>query len=118
MTVAPYAIANDLPYHLVSDFEIFAKDSPGLTSDFFFFNPKFSNHTVLLAWEHEHLPPTMAALVAQYFPAKVPSVPAWPYDDYDTIWTVTLDAKGNLTVTNALCEGIDSAKLPVTAPRF
>jgi len=31
---------------------------------------------------------------------------------------VTLDAKGDLTVTNAPCEGIDSAKLPVAAPRF
>jgi hypothetical protein len=31
---------------------------------------------------------------------------------------VTLDAQGNLTVDNALCEGIDSAKLPVTAPQF
>jgi len=35
-----------------------------------------------------------------------------------TLWTVTLDAGGNLTVHNALCEGIDSAKLPVTAPHF
>ena len=119
LTVAPYAIANNLPYHLVSDFEIFAKDSPKLTSDLFFFNPKFSNQTVLLAWEHEHIPPTIRALLASYFPAhKVPPVPDWPFSDFDTIWTVTLDAKGNLTVTNALCEGIDSAKLPVTAPHF
>jgi hypothetical protein len=29
-----------------------------------------------------------------------------------------LDAQGNLTVNNALCEGIDSAKLPVKAPQF
>jgi hypothetical protein len=31
---------------------------------------------------------------------------------------VTLDGVGNLSVNNALCEGIDSAKLPVTAPQF
>jgi hypothetical protein len=31
---------------------------------------------------------------------------------------VKLDAHGNLTVDNALCEGIDSASLPVTAPQF
>ena len=36
-----------------------------------------------------------------------PALP-WPRTDYDTIWTVKLDAQGNLTVDNALCEGIDS----------
>jgi len=41
--------------------------------------------------------------------------PNWPDDDYDTIWTVTLDGTGNLTVNNALCEGINSATLPATA---
>jgi hypothetical protein len=38
--------------------------------------------------------------------------------DYDTIWTVEIDAQGNLTVDNALCEGIDSTKLPVMTPQF
>ena len=38
--------------------------------------------------------------------------------DYDTIWTVKLDAHGNLTVNNALCEGINSAALPATPPQF
>ena len=42
----------------------------------------------------------------------------WPHTDYDTIWTVKLDAQGNLTVNNALCEGIESATLPKTAPQF
>ncbi len=119
LTVEPYAIANNLPYYLVSDLEIFAGDSPQLTSDLFFFNPKFSNQTVLLAWEHNHFPPIIDALLSSYFPqGGGPTAPAWPSDDYDTIWTVTLDAKGNVTVNNALCEGIDSAKLPVTAPQF
>jgi hypothetical protein len=31
---------------------------------------------------------------------------------------VELDAQGNLTVDDALCEGIDSTKLPSTAPLF
>jgi hypothetical protein len=31
---------------------------------------------------------------------------------------VTLDAEGNLTVNNTLCEGIDSAALPATCPRL
>jgi hypothetical protein len=31
---------------------------------------------------------------------------------------VKTDAEGNLTVNNALCEGIDSTALPDTAPPF
>jgi hypothetical protein len=31
---------------------------------------------------------------------------------------VTLDAEGNLTVDNAMCEGINSAALPATCPQF
>ena len=78
-----------------------------------------SNQTVLLAWEHEHYSTADNILSSRAMAAAVPAPPLpWPADDYDTIWTVTLDAQGNLTVNNALCEGIDSAKLPATAPHF
>jgi len=119
LTVQPYAIANNLPYYLVTGFEIFDPSSPQLTSDFFFKGGKFSNQTILLAWEHDHFPPIIDALLSSHFPTYVgPTAPAWPSNDYDTIWTVRLDDKGNLTVNNALCEGIDSTKLPVSAPQF
>jgi hypothetical protein len=119
LTVEPYAISNNLPYYLVSEFELLDPDSPKNTSDKFFTGGAFSNKTILLAWEHDHFPPTIAALLANYYPAdKAPKVPGWPDSDYDTVWTVTLDAKGNLTVNNTICEGIDSTKLPETAPKF
>jgi hypothetical protein len=117
LTVEPYAIANSLPYGLISDFELLAGNSPQLTSDFFFTGGRFSNQTVLLAWEHLHIPPTINALLSSY-QGSGPTAPNWPDDDYDSIWSVTLDAQGNVEVNNALCEGIDSAKLPVTAPQF
>jgi len=69
-----------------------------------------------MAWEHAHFPPTVNALLASYGSSQ--TVPDWSDDDYDTIWTVTLDSVGNLTVNNALCEGINSAALPATAPPF
>ncbi|MGD0229198.1 MAG: hypothetical protein ABSC19_02420 [Syntrophorhabdales bacterium] len=117
LTVEPYAIANNLPYYLVSDFEIFAGNSPQLTSDFFFTGGRFSNQTVLLAWEHDHFPLIVNALLSSY-KGSGQTAPPWPSDDYDTIWTVTLDAQGNVKVNNEMCEGIDSAKLPATAPQF
>ena len=53
---------------------------------------------------------------ARFFGLKSDRKEHW--NDYDTIWTVTLDAEGNLTVNNALCQGIDSASLPPTAPQY
>jgi hypothetical protein len=119
LTVEPYAIANNLPYNLAADFEIFASNGPASASNFFFKGGKFSNQKVLLAWEHNNIPDTVNALIASYFPSGgAPVIPGWPSGDYDTIWTVTLDSQGNLTVNNASCEGIESSALPATAPQF
>ncbi|MGD0223290.1 MAG: Ig domain-containing protein [Terriglobia bacterium] len=116
LTVEPYVIANNLPLNLVANIEIFAPDSPQLTSGFFFNCCAFSGQTVLLAWEHDHFPAIVDALLKSY--GSTQTAPAWPGDDYDTIWRVTLDSNSNLTIDNALCEGINSAKLPATAPQF
>ena len=118
LTAWPYAIANNLPYYLVSEFEIFDPGSPAATVRYFFFDPKFSGQTILLAWEHAHFPYIINALLG-YYPnggAQALATDAWPDTDYDTIWTVKLNGQGNLTVSNALCEGIDSTALPDTAP--
>jgi hypothetical protein len=127
LTAEPYAIANGLPYDLVASFNISAPNppeptsGPQLTSNFFFTGDQFSNQTVLLAWSYQFIQPTVNDLISSYFPGSTPpalQAPTWPGNDYDTIWTVTLDANGNLTVDNSMCEGIDSAKLPATCPQF
>ena len=134
LTVLPYAIANNLPFYLAASFElvdalIASPDVARTTSNFFFTNPNsdgvnLSNQTILLAWESGHIRPFLNALLTSYggpTPPQLPPPPpsdGWPDADYDTIWTVTLDAQGNLTVDNELCEGIDSASLPATAPQF
>ena len=118
LTAEPYAIANNLPYGLAASFDT---TSAPATSDFFFTGGTFSSQTVLMAWSYQFIQPTVNALIASYFPHAVPrppQAPDWPPDDYDTIWKVTLDAEGNLTVNNTLCEGIDSAALPATCPKF
>jgi hypothetical protein len=122
LTAEPYAIANNLPFYLAAGFELDAQNPPQLStqaSDFFFTGGKLSAQKVLLAWEHAHIPSTVNALLESYYPnGGAPSVPAWAGDDYDSIWTVMLDAQGNLTVNNNVCEGIVSASLPVTCPEF
>jgi hypothetical protein len=122
LTVAPYAIANQLPYYLAANFEVFSENPPkpaSKTSDFFFKSSQLSDHKILAAWEHKRIQTTVNALISSYFPNGAgPTAPAWPEDDYDTIWTVTIDAAGNLTVDNALYQGIQSSTLPATCPQF
>jgi hypothetical protein len=119
LTAEPYAIANNLPFNLAASVAVFSQNAPVLStlaSNYFFTGGAFSNQTLLVAWEHQHIPPTINALLETYGSSQV--APDWPDNDYDTIWTVTLDGVGNLTVNNALCEGINSPTLPATAPQF
>jgi len=124
LTVLPYAIANNLPYRLVSSFFISMPDDPDAaksTNDFFFTRNAgvdLSGHTVLVAWEHEHYEPLINYLLASYGSSIILPKGIWQQNDYDTIWTVKFDGAGNVTVNNALSEGIDTTKLPATAPLF
>ncbi len=119
LTVEPYAIASNLPFELVTSFAVFDQNPPDLSttaSNFFFTGDTFSNKTLLVAWEHDHIPPTVNALLSTYHGGQ--TAPNWQGSNYDSIWTVKLDAHGNLTVDDALCEGISSADLPKTPPQF
>ena len=128
LTVLPFAIDNNVPYSLVSDFQLMTKatdvTTAKKTSDFFFTGGKFSNKTILLAWESGHIRPLLKQLLETYGGINVKELDinlpntGWPGNDYDTIWRVTLDNQGNLSVDNELCEGIESKSLPSTAPMF
>ncbi|MFY9853965.1 MAG: hypothetical protein WAK26_08830 [Terracidiphilus sp.] len=125
LTVEPYAIANNLPYYLVSSFEL-ATPSTTLAqqgqqiSNFFFTGGKFSNQKVLVGWSYQQINPIVNALLSSYYPGNpLPSMsPTWLPADYDSVWTLTLDGSGNLTGDFTKCEGIDSAALPAAAPQF
>jgi len=119
LTVEPYAIAGNFPLNLASTVPLFAQNAPQLATDasaFFFTGGTFSNQTLLVAWEHDHIPPTVQALLASYNSSQ--TVPKWSDGDYDTIWTVRIDAQGNLMIDNANCEGINTRLLPPLAPRM
>jgi hypothetical protein len=119
LTVLPYAIANSLPYKLATSFELAAQNPPAPATEaanFFFYGGELSGKAALVGWEHDHIPPTVNALLAAYHGGA--SVPLWPDDDYDTVWTVKLDAGGNVSVDNLTCEGISSPSLPATPPQF
>jgi hypothetical protein len=129
LTILPYVIANNLPYRLAAGLSLGSPYKPtdetvaGDTRKFFFFScdtcGNFSDKIVLVAWESGHIKPFLNALISSYGGNDIPLLPeTWPSQDYDTIWTVSLDAQGNLTIDNELCEGIDSETLPKDAPQF
>jgi hypothetical protein len=117
LTAEPYAIANSLPYNLVTSVLMSDQNAPQQTSELFFTGQTFSNQKVLLAWAYQFIQPTINALLATYH-GDGRQAPAWPDTDYDSIWVVKLDSHGNVTVSNGMCEGIDSAALPATPPQF
>ncbi len=125
LTVLPYAIANSIPYNLAASFLMNENPEDETAAEnamkFFFTSSagvNLSNQTILLAWEHGHFPLLIKHLLDSYGGSVPAPMLTWPSGDYDTIWTVTLDASGNVTVDNALCEGIDSASLPDGPPLF
>ena len=122
LTVEPYAIANNLPFNLAASVPVFSQNppQPSTAASIYFFNGgTFSNQTILVGWEHDHIPPTVNALLTSYNAGPLaPPSDKWPDTDYDTIWTVKLDAVGNVTVNNGMCEGISSTALPDTPPQF
>jgi len=121
LTAEPYAIAGNLPYNLVTGFALTnPQDNAQQISDFFFNGGRFSNQKVLVAWAYQFVQPAILTLLTNYnaTPQQLAQVSAWPPTDYDTIWTVKLDAMGNVTVSNATCEGINSNTLPPTPPQF
>ena len=119
LTVGPYAIAKGLPFHLLASVDLDASSAARLVSDRLFTGGELSQHKVLLGWVFNQSAPVINALLASYFPGGgAPSAPAWPPDDYDSLWIVTVDASGNLSLDFTQCQGIDSAQLPAAPPPF
>jgi hypothetical protein len=126
-TVAPYAIANGIPFYVASGFQwggLTSQDEAAAVDaavSYFFTGGRFSNKTLLICWEHDHIPRIAQALVDIYFAPAAPTIPpvpqassSWPANDYDTIWTFSLDGSGNLTLHNHFFEGISTDSLPKT----
>jgi hypothetical protein len=119
LTAQPYAIANNLPFVLASSINW------GSVSDavqYFFFNKAYENKTILVAWEHRHIEEIINLFSSTSYYSKTTNTnqnqAVWESADYDSIWSVTLDSSGNLSMNNSMCEGINSSLLPITAPQF
>lgn len=99
-------------------------DAPTLAASLFTQNTPYSskafNHSVtLVAWEHANIEKAVRYLIGVIYadPRAEKKIPAWSYTDYDTIWELKSDDKGDITFSNS-CEGIATAALPSTCPAF
>lgn len=129
LTVYPFAIAYGLPMHLMAGISWKEWSSEERSAIHFFFThhsakghgPNFSGSTLLIGWEHDNIEEIVKYLLENYYQSKGPAnaaqLPRWNGNDYDTIWVLSLDAKGNLTFRNE-CEGVASESLPTYCPRF
>jgi hypothetical protein len=114
LTLAPFATEYGAPLRLASEVDWWDADA---VAKFFFFGgagSRFGGKTVLVAWEHLAIGRVVGALLRDYGldPAELPR---WNRNDYDTIWKVRLDDRGNLAFSVA-CEGVPSGSLPPACP--
>ncbi len=121
LTVAPFAIQHGIPLTLAA-FQW--QDAPDLAhalfdQDSYYFKHPASGSSILVGWEHDHIEKAVKYLLASVYqnPEVAAKVPAWNFDDYDTIWELFTDKDGNLTFKNS-CEGIPTSALPSTCPAF
>ncbi len=121
LTVTPFAIEHRLPMTL-AQFQwndptdlanwLFDKASPYTT------NVK-DGESVLVGWEHGNIVAAVNAVFQNVYKDSeaAKKLPDWSFGDYDTVWKLSTDDKGNVTFGNT-CEHIDSAKLPAVCPAF
>ncbi|AVP97598.1 hypothetical protein C7S18_10485 [Ahniella affigens] len=121
LTIAPYAVAHGMPLALAA----FQWDDPDtlaaalFTQNTPYSDPHFNGTRTLVAWEHGNIVKAIKYLIGGIYqaPETVAKIPDWSFTDYDSVWVIKTDAKGNLTFSND-CEHVDTAALPSTCPAF
>jgi len=87
-TMIPLAVAAARPIRL--DFK--TKDIDGLQKEVM--KSAYSNALIFVAWEHTYMDQLVANLVSQNG-GDASQVPAWPSDDFDSIFVVALNHSGS-----------------------
>ncbi|HQT26276.1 MAG TPA: hypothetical protein PLK99_06725 [Burkholderiales bacterium] len=121
LTLSPYAIQHRKKL-MLAPFQW--NDAPTLAASLFTRNTVYSekafDHAVtLVAWEHRNIESAVRYLIHTLYrdPEAAKGIPEWAFDDYDTIWKLETDGRGNITFSNS-CEGLESDSLPSTCPAF
>lgn len=119
MTVAPFAIEHRMPIKLAefhwSDPIDLAQSLINTSSPYF--QRKNVPTSILVGWEHGNIEKAVSYLFKTMYKNSEVQIPAWNFDDYDSVWVLHTDERGTLTFHNT-CEGIPSAALPSTCPAY
>lgn len=82
-TIEPTAIRLDLPVQTPCGYKDIAELDEALSG------PTYARATVFVVWEHKFAQ-RAAALLFQEFGGDPSEIPAWPRDDYDSLYVVTI----------------------------
>lgn len=118
LTISPFTIKYGIPLNLVAA-NNFTWNQPESLATYFFTNNKFSNKTLLVAWEHGGIDKAVKFLFKGVYndTSAEAQLPHWVSTDYDTIWKLELDGNGDAKFSNS-CEGIATVSLPMSCPKF
>ncbi|MFZ6686859.1 hypothetical protein ACO0K0_03805 [Undibacterium sp. SXout11W] len=120
LTIAPFAIEENKQLELAS----FQWNDPASLATALFtrnapYGGRFDQSSVLVGWEHGNIESAVTYLFNTIYnnSAAAKLIPKWNFDDYDTIWTISIDERGGATFSNS-CEGVPTESLPSTCPAF
>lgn len=85
-TITPVAIRLSLPVHL----EFHAKETKALRDALL--DKAHHRHTVFVVWEHDNLIKVVRDILKQTG-GDYAGIPAWPRDDFDSLWVLTIIRK-------------------------
>lgn len=91
-TIEPTAIQLTMPVNTAYGFN----DTNGLVNEIL--SPAYYQSTIFVAWEH-----LMAAVIAQNIVNKLNAkiqIPAWPDNDYDSLYVITIDWNNRIPVVH------------------
>lgn len=101
-TIEPTAISLDLPVNTQIGFWLPPQDLLLKT----LLTPQYHNALIYVAWEHINII-TFANDILQYFNMPT-SVPAWPENDYNTVFVFTIDWTTHTIVFSTTSEGLNN----------
>ncbi|MBY0243996.1 MAG: hypothetical protein K2Q03_00930 [Sphingobacteriaceae bacterium] len=117
LTINPFTIQYNQPLNLVESSQFIWNNYESM-AQYFFTGNTFSNKTMLIAWEHDTIDNMVKYLFTNIYNQALPAnLPTWSSTDYDTVWKLQTDSRGNLTFSNT-CEGIADQTLPLSCPLF
>ncbi len=109
-TIEPTAIRLEMPVNLSYSLSNYS----ALTS--YLLGPGMENSTYFVAWEHHQIDAIAKLLIAPFDNELAQTVKHWPDNDFDSIYRITLDGRGESRKATFTVDQQKMVNLPVNCP--